>query len=274
MSGKTVGQRPADYRTLTVDWPADVHAIATGRSRGGRHCPAKYPARIPRNGRIIAGPSPRSLHALSPNVLAIVGVGPRGVRALSASAASPCSYPVRDQNHGLSVSGPSLWQVRQMSTKHFADFPAAVRTVFVRCPTNRSTNLRRVLAAVRCTTAPVDNQPLRSVRVQAKSVRSLPTRHSPSLIHESYLPTMRPSKPQCVPDDPEQTSRPITIVKPSVPRAWNVWLARAVNVVRPAARRLHIDCARFAKDTVRLRGTLGVCISGLKPLCGPMICSR
>jgi hypothetical protein len=34
---------------------------------------------------------------------------------------------------------------------------------------------------------------------------------------------------------------------PSVPRASIIWLARAVNVVRPAARRLHIDCAPFAK---------------------------
>ena len=35
--------------------------------------------------------------------------------------------------------------------------------------------------------------------------------------------------------------------KPSVPRASIIWLARAVNVVRPATRGLHIDCACFAK---------------------------
>ena len=34
----------------------------------------------------------------------------------------------------------------------------------------------------------------------------------------------------------------------SVPRASIVWLARAVNVVRPVALRLHIDRARFATD--------------------------
>lgn len=32
----------------------------------------------------------------------------------------------------------------------------------------------------------------------------------------------------------------------SVPCASIIWLARAVNVVRPVARRLHIDRARFA----------------------------
>ena len=49
----------------------------------------------------------------------------------------------------------------------------------------------------------------------------------------------------------------------SVPRASIIWLARAVNVVRPAARRLHIDCARFAKGR-HLGNTLGVCMSGFK----------
>jgi hypothetical protein len=34
---------------------------------------------------------------------------------------------------------------------------------------------------------------------------------------------------------------------PSVPPASIIWLARAVNVVRRATRRLHIDCAPFAK---------------------------
>ena len=48
----------------------------------------------------------------------------------------------------------------------------------------------------------------------------------------------------------------------SVPRAAIIWLARAVNVVLPAARRLHIDRARFAKGG-RLGITLAVCISGL-----------
>lgn len=38
----------------------------------------------------------------------------------------------------------------------------------------------------------------------------------------------------------------------SVPRASIVWLARAVNVVRPVALRLHIDRAHFATDE-RLR---------------------
>jgi hypothetical protein len=32
-----------------------------------------------------------------------------------------------------------------------------------------------------------------------------------------------------------------------VPCALILWLAQAVNVVRPAARRLHIDCVRLAK---------------------------
>ena len=43
----------------------------------------------------------------------------------------------------------------------------------------------------------------------------------------------------------------------SVPRASIVWLARAVNVVRPATLRLHIDRARFAKGG-RLGNTLGI----------------
>jgi hypothetical protein len=34
--------------------------------------------------------------------------------------------------------------------------------------------------------------------------------------------------------------------EPSVPCASIIWLARAVNVVRPVTRRLHIDRARFA----------------------------
>jgi hypothetical protein len=49
--------------------------------------------------------------------------------------------------------------------------------------------------------------------------------------------------------------------KPSVPRASIIWLAHAVNVVRPASRRLHIDRARFAKGW-HLGITLGVCMSG------------
>ena len=41
-------------------------------------------------------------------------------------------------------------------------------------------------------------------------------------------------------------------------------LAPAVKVVRPAARRLHLDCVRFAKGW-HLGITLGVCMSGLRP---------
>jgi hypothetical protein len=48
---------------------------------------------------------------------------------------------------------------------------------------------------------------------------------------------------------------------PSVPRASIIWLAHAVNVVRPAASRLHIDRVRFAKGW-HLGITLGVCMSG------------
>ena len=49
---------------------------------------------------------------------------------------------------------------------------------------------------------------------------------------------------------------------PSVPRASIIWLAHAVKVVRPAARRLHLDRVRFAKGW-HLGITLGVCMSGL-----------
>jgi len=48
---------------------------------------------------------------------------------------------------------------------------------------------------------------------------------------------------------------------PSVPRASIVWLAHAVKVVRPATRRLHLDCVRCARDW-HLRITLEVCMSG------------
>lgn len=48
---------------------------------------------------------------------------------------------------------------------------------------------------------------------------------------------------------------------PSVPRASIIWLAHAVKVVRPAARRLHLDRVRFAKGW-HLGITLGVCMSG------------
>jgi hypothetical protein len=41
-----------------------------------------------------------------------------------------------------------------------------------------------------------------------------------------------------------------------VPRALIIWLAHAVNVVRPADLRLHIDRVRFAKGG-RLGDTLG-----------------
>jgi hypothetical protein len=34
----------------------------------------------------------------------------------------------------------------------------------------------------------------------------------------------------------------------SVPRAFIIWLVRAVKVERPATPRLHLDCARFAKE--------------------------
>jgi len=49
--------------------------------------------------------------------------------------------------------------------------------------------------------------------------------------------------------------------KPSVPRASIIWLAHAVKVVRPAARRLHLDRVRCAKEW-HLGITLGVCMSG------------
>ena len=52
-----------------------------------------------------------------------------------------------------------------------------------------------------------------------------------------------------------------SIRTPSVSRASIIWLAPAVNVVRPATRRLHIDYARFAKGW-HLGITLGVCMSG------------
>lgn len=48
---------------------------------------------------------------------------------------------------------------------------------------------------------------------------------------------------------------------PSVPRASIIWLAPAVKVVRPAARRLHLDRVRFAIGW-HLGITLGVCMSG------------
>jgi hypothetical protein len=48
---------------------------------------------------------------------------------------------------------------------------------------------------------------------------------------------------------------------PSVPRASIIWLAHTVKVVRPAARRLHLDCVRSAKGW-HLGITLGVCMSG------------
>src|SRR5205807_1522380 len=46
----------------------------------------------------------------------------------------------------------------------------------------------------------------------------------------------------------------------SVPHASIIWLARAVNVVRPVALRLHFDRVRIAKGG-RLRFTLAVCMS-------------
>jgi hypothetical protein len=49
----------------------------------------------------------------------------------------------------------------------------------------------------------------------------------------------------------------------SVPRAFIIWLAPAVKVVRPAARRLHLDRVRFAMDW-HLGITLGVCMSSFK----------
>jgi hypothetical protein len=55
-----------------------------------------------------------------------------------------------------------------------------------------------------------------------------------------------------------------SIRTPSVPRAFIIWLAHAVNVVRPAARRLHIDRVRCAKGW-HLGITLGVCMSGSRP---------
>lgn len=64
-----------------------------------------------------------------------------------------------------------------------------------------------------------------------------------------------------------------TLAEPSVPRASIVRLARAVNVVRPAARRLHIDRARFAKGG-RLGITLAVCMSGLNLSAKPRLFSR
>jgi hypothetical protein len=60
----------------------------------------------------------------------------------------------------------------------------------------------------------------------------------------------------------------------SVPRASIIWLARAVNVVRPATPRLHIDCAPFAKNRLRLGITLGVCMSGLNLSAKPRLFSQ
>jgi hypothetical protein len=42
------------------------------------------------------------------------------------------------------------------------------------------------------------------------------------------------------------------------------YMARSRRQVRPAARRLHIDCAPFAKKRLRLGNTLGVCMFGFK----------
>ena len=50
---------------------------------------------------------------------------------------------------------------------------------------------------------------------------------------------------------------------PSVPRASIIWLAHAVKVVRPAARRLHLDRVRYAIGW-HLGITLGVCMSGFE----------
>ena len=50
---------------------------------------------------------------------------------------------------------------------------------------------------------------------------------------------------------------------PSVPRAFIIRLAHAVKVVRPAARRLHLDRVRYAIGW-HLGITLGVCMSGFE----------
>ncbi|MFZ1074138.1 MAG: hypothetical protein WAO21_11995 [Verrucomicrobiia bacterium] len=57
---------------------------------------------------------------------------------------------------------------------------------------------------------------------------------------------------------PNRSAHLFIQAKPSVPRASIIWLARAVNVVRPVSLRLHIDCARSARDG-RLGFTLGIC---------------
>jgi len=62
---------------------------------------------------------------------------------------------------------------------------------------------------------------------------------------------------------PVGVTRLFALVEPSVPRASIIWLARAVDVVRPVAVRLHIDCARFANGG-RLGITLGMCTFGLE----------
>lgn len=63
-------------------------------------------------------------------------------------------------------------------------------------------------------------------------------------------------------------------VKQSVPRASIIWLARAVNVVRPVTLRLHIDRARSARDG-RLGFTLGICTVLSRPgALVPTICGQ
>ncbi len=57
---------------------------------------------------------------------------------------------------------------------------------------------------------------------------------------------------------------------PSVPRASIIWLAHAVKVVRPATRRLHLDCVRSAKGW-HLGITLGVCMSGFNGQIPPCV---
>lgn len=57
---------------------------------------------------------------------------------------------------------------------------------------------------------------------------------------------------------PNRSAHLFLQAKPNVPRASIIWLARAVNVVRPVTLRLHIDCARSARDG-RLGFTLGIC---------------
>lgn len=177
---------------MSAEFPANVHTISTA-------CPAICPVRFHCKSCVVTGRHPSSIRTLPEMSSQQLRFSPRGVRGQSMPAPSPRSRPqfVRGRAQSAFVTWQRPRIGRELGQSTVANHPLP-RTVHSRVQSVTTNRLRA--AHVLATSAS-------AVLSQTRTIQKTP------------LTPGSPPEPQFVRGNPKQSTRPITIVKPSVPRA-------------------------------------------------------